>query len=97
MQHIEPVPRFAHQLVYDHIRKVCVYFSYISERYVYMLVIYDHQYWSKMQHIEPVPRFAHQLVYDHIRKVCMHDSFCIKSLCNLLKIVSEYDQEIPQS
>lgn len=22
MQHIEPVPRFAHQLVYDHVRKV---------------------------------------------------------------------------
>ena len=22
MQHLEPVPRFAHQLVYDHIRKI---------------------------------------------------------------------------
>ena len=22
MQHVEPVPRFAHQLVYDHVRKV---------------------------------------------------------------------------
>lgn len=25
MQNMEPVPRFAHQLVYDHIRKVNVY------------------------------------------------------------------------
>jgi hypothetical protein len=23
MQHIEPCPRFAHQLVYDHVNKVC--------------------------------------------------------------------------